>query len=148
MNNKVKIQGNKVKMLEDFWNNDQMVVLILLLIIKHSTNGTTLSVPLKKIAFVLDALKKNTPISKLSTLLASPWEITDDLRKKLILAYEKDYVEIKEVKTLVSFSLSELGNKIVSELFELNMVPELNDQIKNLSEGVKLSELKSQDLIW
>jgi len=148
MDNKVKIQGNKIKVLQAYQNNDQMVVLMILLIIKHSIFGNSLSVSLKKLAFILDAVKKNTPVSKLSTLLASPWGISDDLRKKIILTHEKQYIEIKEVNSNISFLLSEKGKALVEQIEQLDLIPETRQEIFEFCKGVKSTELKNQHLIW
>lgn len=148
MSNRVKIQGNKIKILENIWDNDQMYILILLIIVKSSVSSKTLSVPLKKIAFVLHALKKNIQASKLSTLLSTPWEIPNDLRKKIILAHEKQYLAIKEVKSVISFSLAPKGEQLLNEIIKLDLIPETRSQIDKLSKEIKISELKNQDLIW
>lgn len=148
MDNKVKIQGNKIKILQTYGDNDKMVVLMVLLIIKHSIFGSCLSVSLKKVAFILDAVKKNVSVSKLSTLLASPWEISDELRKKIILAHEKQYISIKEVNSHISFMLTANGEALVDQIEELNLIPEIRQEIFRLCKGVKSTELKNQHLIW
>jgi predicted transcriptional regulator len=148
MDNKVKIQGNKIKVLQAYWDNDQMVVLMILLIIKYSIFGNSLSVSLKKVAFVLDAVKKNVTVYKLSILLASPWEISDELRKKIILAHEKQFISIKEVNSKVSFQLTTKGEAIVEQIEKLDLVPETRQEIVRLCKRVKSTELKNQHLIW
>ena len=148
MDNKVKIQGNKIKVLQAYWDNDQMVVLMILLIIKYSIFGNSLSVSLKKVAFVLDAVKKNVTVSKLSILLASPWEISDELRKKIILAHEKQYIAIKEVNSVISFQLTTKGEALVEQIEKLDLVPETRQEIVRLCKGVRSTELKNQHLIW
>lgn len=145
MDNKIKIQGNKIKVLQTYWDNDQIVLLIILLIIKYSIFGNSLSVSLKKVAFILDAVKKNVLVSKLSTLLASPWEISDELRKKIILAHEKQYINIKDN---VSFMLTTKGEALVDQIEKLNLIPETRQEIFLLCKGVKSTELKNQHLIW
>jgi predicted transcriptional regulator len=148
MDNKVKIQGNKIKVLQAYWDNDQMVVLMILLIIKYSIFGNSLSVSLKKVAFVLDAVKKNVTVYKLSILLASPWEISDELRKKIILAHEKQFISIKEVNSKVSFQLTTKGEAIVEQIEKLDLLPETRQEIVRLCKRVKSTELKNQHLIW
>jgi len=148
MDNKVKIQGNKIKVLQAYWDSDQMVVLMILLIIKYSISGNSLSVSLKKVAFVLDAVKKNVTVHKLSILLASPWEISDELRKKIILAHEKQFISIKDVNSKVSFQLTTKGEAIVEQIEKLDLLPETRQEIVRLCKKVKSTELKYQHLIW
>lgn len=145
---KVKIQGNKIRVLESYWESDQIAVLLILLIIRYSIVGNSLSVPLKKLAFIMDAAKKNVTVSKLSTLLSSPWEISDNLRKRLILAHEKQYIEIKETSAVVSFSLTEKGKTVIQQIEAQNLFPETRQQLLQLCRGVKQSELKNQHLMW
>ncbi|PZX59360.1 hypothetical protein LV84_01391 [Algoriphagus ratkowskyi] len=148
MDNKVKIQGNKIKVLQAYRDNDQMAVLMILLIIKQSIYGNSLSVNLKKVAFILDAVKKNVSVSKLSILLASPWEISDELRKKIILAHEKQYISIKEVNSVISFMLTDKGAELVEKVEKLDLLQETRKEIFHLCKGVKATELKNQQLIW
>lgn len=148
MNNKVKIQGNKIKVLEGYQDNDQLGVLMIIFIIKYSIIGNTLSLPLNKLAFILDAVKKQLPITDLGTLLSSPWEISAALRKKIILAHEKKYVVIKESKSVVSFSLSDQGIALVDQIEKLDLVPGIRQEIKQWCKSVKTGELKNQNLIW
>ncbi len=148
MNEKVKIQGNKIKVLEGYQHNDQMGILMLLIVIKYSVTGKSLSVSLKKVAFILDAVKKQLPVARLATLLSSPWEISGALRRKIILAHEKKYVVIKEAKKMVSFSLSDQGLAVVEQIEKLNLIPELRKEIKQWCKDVKNNELKNQHLNW
>lgn len=148
MSEKVKIQGNKIKVLEGYQDSDQIGVLMILLIIRYSVTGSSLSVPLKKMAFILDAVKKQAPITKLGTLLSSPWDISPTLRKNIILANEKQYLIIKETRSVVSFSLSKEGIALVEQIEKLNLIPETRRDIKQWCKDVKVSELKNQHLIW
>lgn len=148
MSDKVTIKGNKIKILEGYRDNDQINILMILLIIKYSVNGKTLSIPLKKIAFILDAVKKNISINKLSTLLSSPWEISGALRKNIILSHEKKYLTIKESNGIISFSLSSEGLLIVKDMEDNDIMPDLRNEIIQWCKAVSLSELKKQQLIW
>jgi hypothetical protein len=148
MNNKVTIQGNKIKVLEGYQDNDQMSVLMVLLIIKYSVTGNTLSVPLKKVAFIFDAVKKQVALAKLATLLSSPWEISGAMRKKIILAHEKNYLIIKDSQSVISFSLSDKGIALIEQVETLDIVPQTRKEIKQWCKDVKISELKNQHLIW
>lgn len=146
--NKVKIQGNKIKVLDSYWESDQIAMVLILLIIKYSISGNALSVPLKKLAFILDAAKKSISVSKLSTLLSAPWEISDELRKRLILAHKKEYIEIRESNTIVSFLLTEKGKAIIQQVEIQNLFPETRQQLFQLCRSVKQNELKNQHLMW
>ncbi|AWK04784.1 hypothetical protein HYN56_11330 [Flavobacterium crocinum] len=148
MNEKITIKGNKIKILEGYQDNDQINILMILLIIKYSVNGKTLSVPLKKIAFILDAVKKNVSVKKLSTLLSSPWEISGSLRKNIILSHEKKYLVIKDNNGVISFGLSITGLSIVTEVEENNIMPEIRKEIMKWCKAVSMTELKKQQLIW
>ncbi|MFD2938493.1 hypothetical protein [Flavobacterium sp.] len=148
MNEKITIKGNKIKILEGYQENDQINILMILLIIKYSINGKTLSIPLKKIAFILDAVKKNVSVKKLSTLLSSPWEISSSLRKNIILSHEKKYLVIKESNGIISFGMSATGLSIVTEMEDNNIMPEIREEIMQWCKAVSMSELKKQQLIW
>lgn len=148
MSDKVIIKGNKIKILDGYQDNDQINILMILLIIKHSINGKTLSIPLKKIAFILDALKKNVSVNKLSTLLSSPWEISGALRKNIILSHEKKYLTIKESSGTISFSLSSEGLLVVKDMEDNDIMPDIRNEIIQWCKAVSLSELKKQQLIW
>lgn len=148
MNEKITIKGNKIKILEGYQDNDQINVLMILLIIKYSINGNTLSITLKKIAFILDAVKKNVSVKKLSTLLSSPWEISSSLRKNIILSHEKKYLVIKESNGIISFGMSATGLSIVTEMEDNNIMPEIREEIVQWCKAVSMSELKKQQLIW
>jgi hypothetical protein len=148
MSEKIKIKGNKIKVFETYHESDQIAILMTLFIIKYSLSGNTKSVQLKKIAFILDAVKKQVSFFNLGTLLSSPWEISDSLRKNIILAFEKGYILIKESQSVVSFSLSEQGAKLVDEIENLDIIPDIRDKLKKWCKAVSMNELKKQHLIW
>ncbi|MGE8536942.1 MAG: hypothetical protein ACN6OJ_20370 [Chryseobacterium sp.] len=148
MNEKLKIKGNKIKVFERYWENDDMSVIMILLVLHHSIGGKTLSVQLKKIAFILDAVKKNLNVSKLSTLLASPWQISDGMRKMIIIAFEKGFLDIKDANSIVSFSLTTKGSALVEKIEKEKILPDLSSDIKTWSKAVSNNELKNQRLIW
>jgi|GEM_PF-1599629 len=148
MSEKLKIKGNKIKILDAYWDNEEVAIIIILLIVNYSISGNVKLVPLKKIAFIFDALKKNVPISKLSVQLSSPWDISDGLRKKIIIAFERELLEIKNPQTGISFSLSIKGKSLVDQIESKNILPELSNEIKKWSIEVKNNELKNQYLIW
>ena len=148
MNNKITIKGNKIKILEGYQDNDQINILMILLIIKYTIDGRSLSIPLKKIAFILDAIKKNVSVNKLSTLLSSPWEISGSLRKNIILSHEKKYLFIKESNGIISFGISSTGLLIVKEMEDNDIMPEIRKEIMQWCKAVSISELKKQQLIW
>lgn len=148
MNNKVEIKGNKIKVFEDYQDNDHLNILMILLIINYSTNKTTLSVPLKKIAFILNAVKKNIPISRISTQLSSPWSINGMLRKNIILSHEKKYVVLKDNNSSFGIGLDFQGKSIINEVEKHNLIPEIRNEIMEICKAVKTTELKKQILIW
>jgi len=148
MNEPIKIQGNKIKVLEGYQDNDQMGVLMVLLIIHYSITGNALSVPLKKLAFILDVIKKQVPAAKLAVLLSSPWEISADLRKKIILAHEKQFLVIKDSKSTFGFSLSEKGTALVEQIEKLDLIPVIRQEIRRWCKEITVKELKNQHLIW
>lgn len=148
MKSKVEIKGNKIKIFEDYQDNDQINILMILLIINYSTSKSTLSVPLKKIAFILDAVKKNVPINRISTQLSSPWSITGRLRKNIILSHEKKYVILKDSSGSFGIALDSKGASVVKEVEEHNLIPEIRNEIMEMCKAVKATELKKQILIW
>lgn len=148
MNEQIKIKGNKIKVLEGYQDNDQMGVLMVLLIIHYSISGNALSVPLKKVAFILDVIKKQVPVTKLAVLLSSPWEISADLRKKIILAHEKQYLLIKITRSSFGFSLSEKGTALVEQIEKLDLIPSIRQEIQRWCKQITVKELKNQHLIW
>lgn len=148
MNEKLKIKGNKIKVFEKYWENDDVNVIMILLVLYYSISGKTLSVQLKKIAFILDAVKKNLSVSKLSTLLSSPWQISDGMRKMVIIAFEKGFLDIKENNSVISFSLTTKGSALVEKIEKEKILPDLSSNIKVWSKAVSNNELKNQRLIW
>lgn len=148
MNEKLKIKGNKVKVFEGFWDNDEIAIIMILLILHYSISGNTRSVQLKKVAFILDAVKKESKISKLSTLLSSPWEISEGIRKNVVLAHEKEFLDIKSNNDIISFSLTVKGISLVQQIEDDEILPELSANIKLWAKAVSNSELKNQLLIW
>ncbi|NMR35335.1 hypothetical protein HIO71_14200 [Chryseobacterium aquaticum] len=148
MNEKLKIKGNKIKVFEKYWENDDVSVIMILLVLHYSISGKTLSVQLKKIAFILDAVKKNLSVSKLSTLLSSPWQISDGMRKMVIIAFEKGFLDIKETNSVISFSLTTKGSALVEKIEKDKILPDLSSNIRVWSKAVSNNELKNQRLIW
>lgn len=148
MSEKIHISGNKIKVLDGYQENDQVAVVMILFIIKNSLNGNTKSVQLKKIAFILDAVKKQIPLANLSTLLSSPWDISDSLRKNIILAFEKRLLEIQESQSIISFSLSDQGRHLIEQVESMNLIPDLRKELEKWSKAVSANELKKQHLIW
>jgi len=148
MSNKVEIKGNKIKVFEDFQSNDKINILMILLIINFSTDKRTLSIPLKKIAFILDAVKKNIPLSKISTQLSIPWSISSRLRKNIILAHEKKYVILKDSSGSFGVGLDKDGESVVKEVEQNNLIPEIRNEIMKMCKAVNSKELKKQILIW
>lgn len=148
MNERLKIKGNKIKVFEKYWENDDVSVIMILLVLHYSIGGKTLSVQLKKIAFILDAVKKNLNVSKLSTLLSSPWHISDGMRKMVIIAFEKGFLDIKETNGIISFSLTTEGSALIEKIDREKILPDLSSDIKIWSKAVSNNELKNQRLIW
>lgn len=148
MNERLKIKGNKIKVFEKYWENDEVSVIMILLVLHYSIGGKTLSVQLKKIAFILDAVKKNLNVSKLSTLLSSPWHISDGMRKMVIIAFEKGFLDIKETNSIISFSLTTEGSALIEKIEREKILPDLFSDIKIWSKAVSNNELKNQRLIW
>ncbi|QBO59506.1 hypothetical protein [Chryseobacterium salivictor] len=148
MNERLKIKGNKIKVFEKYWENDDVSVIMILLVLHYSIGGKTLSVQLKKIAFILDAVKKNLNVSKLSTLLSSPWHISDGMRKMVIIAFEKGFLDIKETNSIISFSLTTEGSALIEKIEREKILPDLSSDIKIWSKAVSNNELKNQRLIW
>ena len=148
MNERLKIKGNKIKVFEKYWENDEVSVIMILLVLHYSIGGKTLSVQLKKIAFILDAVKKNLNVSKLSTLLSSPWHISDGMRKMVIIAFEKGFLDIKETNSIISFSLTTEGSALIEKIEREKILPDLSSDIKIWSKAVSNDELKNQRLIW
>ncbi|MDV3616314.1 hypothetical protein CMU80_02485 [Elizabethkingia anophelis] len=148
MNEKLKIKGNKIKVFEKYWENDDVSVIMILLVLHYSISGKTLTVQLKKIAFILDAVKKNLSVSKLSTLLSSPWQISDGIRKMVIIAFEKGFLDIKETNSVISFSLTTKSSALVEKIEKEKILPDLSSNIKVWSKVVSNNELKNQRLIW
>ena len=129
MTNRVEIKGNKIKVFENYQDNDQINILMILLIINFSTDKRTLSIPLKKIAFILDAVKKNIPVSKISTQLSIPWSISSMLRKNIILAHEKKYVILKDGSGSFGVGLDKNGENVVKEVEENDLIPEIRKEL-------------------
>lgn len=148
MNEKLKIKGNKIKVFEKYWENDDVSVIMILLVLHYSIGGKTLSVQLKKIAFIMDAVKKNLNVSKLSILLSSPWHISDGMRKMVIIAFEKGFLDIKETNSIISFSLTTEGSALIEKIEREKILPDLSSDIKIWSKAVSNNELKNQRLIW
>ena len=148
MTSRVEIKGNKIKVFEDYQDNDQINILMILLIINFSTDKRTLSIPLKKIAFILDAVKKNIPVSKISTQLSIPWSISSMLRKNIILAHEKKYVILKDSNGSFGVGLDKNGENVVKEVEENDLIPEIRKEIMKMCKAVSSKELKKQILIW
>lgn len=148
MNEKLKIKGNKVKVFDGFWENDKIAVVMILLILYYSIGGNTRSVELRKIAFILDAIKKEAKISKLSTLLSSPWEISEGLRKRVILAHETGLLYIQDNKGNISFTLTSDGINFVQQIENDKILPDLAVSIKLWAKAVSVKQLKNQQLIW
>jgi midasin (ATPase involved in ribosome maturation) len=148
MNEKVFIKGNRVKVLEDYYDNDQVAILVILFIIKYSLSGNTKSIPLKKIAFILDCIKKQVPESKKSSLLSVPWSISDSLRKNVILALKKDLIVICESNSKITLKLSNKGVEFIDKIESLDVMPDLRKLINIWSKIVSSNELNKQLLIW
>jgi len=148
MNEKLTIQGNKVKVLTNSWENDQFVLVVILLIIKYTLDGRSKLVKLKKMAFIFDAVKKELQISKISTALSSPWVVSAELRKKLILAYEKRLIVMENPSSDFGLKLTVLGEELVTEVETLNIIPSTRAHIIKLCRVISDKELKNQDLIW
>ncbi|MDR2271250.1 MAG: hypothetical protein LBF27_10130 [Sphingobacterium sp.] len=148
MEKKVRLKGNKLKVLDGFWENDEIMVIMILLILFYSISGKTKSVELNKIAFVIDAVKKSVEMSKFSIALAEPWEISDSLRKRLILAFKKGLLTIQDKNGKVSFALTAAGNELVSTVEKDKILPHLTESIKLWSNAVSISQLKNQQLTW
>jgi len=148
MNKGLTIQGNRIKVLAQSWEDDKFVLIVILLIVNSTLQGNSTLVKLKKIAFIFDAVKKDIKISKISTALASPWVISTELRKKLILAYQKNMIVMENPKTGFGVKLTELGEKVVKEIEDNNILPTIRLQILRMCKAVSDKELKNQDLIW
>ncbi|RTZ49317.1 hypothetical protein EJ377_01080 [Chryseobacterium arthrosphaerae] len=101
MNEKLKIKGNKVKLFDGFWENDKIAVIMILLILYYSIGGNTRSVELRKIAFILDVIKKKLKFQ--SYLLF--FHLHGDIRgfkKRVILAHETGLLYIQDNKGNIS----------------------------------------------
>lgn len=145
---KITIKGNKLKILTKSWENDQFVLIVILLIIYSTLEGSSTLVKLKKLAFIFDAVKKDLKISKISTALASPWVVSTELRKKLILAYQKGFIVMESPASGFGIKLTSLGETVVKEIMDNDIIPTTSMQISRMCKAVSDKQLKNQDLIW
>lgn len=148
MSEKVQLKGNKVKVLDGFWENDEIGVIMILMILYYSISGKTKSIELNKIAFIIDAVKKSFEISKLTILLSAPWEIPDALRKRIILAHGRELLAIQDKNGKVGFALTPAGHDLVRVIERDKILPDLTENIKSWSKSVSTNQLKNQQLIW
>lgn len=148
MSEKVQLKGNKLKVLDRFWENDKIGIIMILFILHYSITGKTKSLELNKIAFIIDAIRKSLELSKLSTLLSSPWEISAGLRKRIILAHKKGLLTIHDKNGKVSFELTAVGSELVVSIENQKILSELTDNLKLWSKAVSVSQLKNQQLVW
>ncbi|TRX35105.1 hypothetical protein FNW52_11775 [Flavobacterium sp. ZT3R18] len=148
MNEKIKITFNKKKMLDSIEINEQANIIILLLILKHSIIGNTKSVSLSKLAFIYDAINKTKTIKKNNVLLSSPWHISKNLRKLIVIANEQKLIKINVISSSVKFCLNEKGETILTTIETQDLFVDLVNQINDITTQVKESDLDNQQLIW
>lgn len=148
MSEKVKISINKRRILDSSSKNSKASLVAILLIIKYSLNGTTKSISLNRLAFILDAINKGKSIDKTNVLLSKPWQIPNNMRKLIIMAHEQKLIEIIKNNSDVKFLLDERGNKLLDEIEKEQLFSELTEPIKYISGQVKESDLVNQQLIW
>lgn len=148
MNDEIEIIINH-RVLDSIWNNDKILIITLLLIIKYYLKGKTNSVDLDLLTYVFDLLRKDTEITKDNVLLSTPWDIFD-LRAKIILAYEMDLINImtKNNNSKIGFQLKDKGGELLNRLEQDILINNLNKKVEKLAATVKSNNLQKQHLIW
>jgi hypothetical protein len=148
MNEKIKIIINQ-RVLDSIWNNDRILIIILLLIIKHSLGGQVKSVKLDFITYIFDLIQNDTKTDKNDVIISTPWDIAN-LRSKIISAHEMNLIIIlkKDNNTKVAFKLTNLANDLLAALSKDNLISEMETDIIRLCNLVKNSDLQKQKLTW
>jgi len=144
MNEKIKININKKKVLENSSENSRANLIVLLLILKHTVKGKTKSISFNKLAYVFDAICKNRKESKGTVLLSSPWQISMSLKKMIILACENALIDIVRNGSSVKFTIGNKGLELLDKIEKESLFGDLDTLIRFVSENVSESDLCKQ----
>lgn len=144
----IKIIFNKSKILDSIWENDKIILLIILLIIRHLIKGNTKFVSFQLFSYVFDSVEKNRNMTKENVLLSFPWNVSSQIRRKLILAHENDLILFHNKNGKIAFSLSDKGKKVIVKLEQDNLFQDLSLQIQKVTKVVSNSNLLEQKLMW
>jgi hypothetical protein len=145
---KIKIIINR-RIIASIWNNDKVIIITILLIIKNLVKGNTKSITLEILMYAFDLIQLDIKIEKEDVLLSPTWDINSELRKTIILAHENKLINFKKKQpNSIGFNLTDKGEKLLVKLEEDNLLDELAITVKRTVEKINLNQFKKQHLIW
>jgi hypothetical protein len=145
---KINITINR-RIIDSIWNNDKVIIIAILLIIKNLVKGKTTSITLEILMYAFDLIQLDTRIEKEDVLLSPTWDINKELRKIIILAHENELISFKKkTSNSIGFNLTDKGEKLLVKLKEEKLLEELTETIERTVQKINLSQFKKQHLIW
>lgn len=145
---RIKITINR-RIIDSIWNNDKVIIITILLIIKNLVKGNTRSITLEVLMYAFDLIQLDAQIEKEDVLLSPTWDINKELRKIIILAHENELINFKERQSnSIGFNLTDKGERLLIKLKEENLLDDLTTTIEKIVQKISLSQFEKQHLIW
>lgn len=126
---------------------DNYKVVLILMLIHHSTSGRASFVFLDKLHFLFDLAICNRTYKGLPKYTIPPWKVDNELKKKLIVLTQNDII-LQCNKAKVRYSLSEKGQSSLKSILEVEDFHKLNDKVAELCKNISTSEFEKSRIVF
>lgn len=146
--NKTKIVINKRKIIASSAENDFINILLIIFIIDEFTKERTKDTSLDQVAFIYDIVIKDKPIDSLYVKLSKPWAVPYNYRELIIMASEKDFININKKGSDIALSLNTAGANILETIKQEDLFTVYRQTTIKAVKAFKKVDYSLQNLIW
>jgi hypothetical protein len=126
---------------------DNYQVVLVLLLIHHSTRGRSSYIHLDKLHFLFDLAICNRNYIGYPKYTIPPWKVDKELKHKLILL-TKNHVIAQCNKTTVRYSLTKKGDSMVMPILAIENFHELNNRVIELCNNISTADFEKSRIVF
>ncbi|WP_251604194.1 hypothetical protein [Pseudoalteromonas sp. NCCP-2140] len=127
---------------------DNYQVVLVLMLIHHSTSGSARYIHMDKLHFLFDLAICNRSYNGLPKFTIPPWKVDNELKRKLILLSQNSIILQSNINNKVRFSLSEKGESSLKNILEIESFHSLNNKIAELCKNISTSNFEKSRIVF
>jgi len=127
---------------------DNYQVVLVLMLIHHSTSGAARYIHMDKLHFLFDLAICNRSYQGLPKFTIPPWKVDNELKRKLIILTKNNIILQSNKDNKVRFSLSEKGKSNLKNVLEIENFHNLNNKIAELCKNISTSNFEKSRIVF